>query len=130
MARKYEDNHHILFNRQEWELRSESKLLRQTPSLIPRLDREVHEELHRACPAVPILGYYALFRTLRSFEESDDTLESVDSLMFAIEAAGNSPKAHPIERSIGELAVQAIDLQRPFIREGLVLNKQKRRYVA
>jgi hypothetical protein len=41
----------------------------------------------------------------------------MDNLMLAIEKAGNHPRAHIVEKKLAELAVWAIDLQRPFIAE-------------
>ena len=111
----FRDDHHILHNRQEWELRPNAKRLRQTPSLIARLERPLHDEIHRECPPVPLLGHYALERTVRLFEAGSTTLESMDNLMLAIEQSSQHPKAHDIEKHLAELAVWAIDLQRPFI---------------
>lgn len=113
------DVHHILFNRQEWTLRPDAESLREQTLLKPKMDREIHNELHRNCPPVPLLGYYALFRVHRDFEVGDDTFETIDNLLGAIELANKSPKSHSIERSLGELTIQAIDLQRPYIREGI-----------
>lgn len=120
------DNHHILNNRIEWSARKESVQLRETPSLIPLLDRSVHEDLHRYCPAVPMLGVYALQHVARTFQPSSDTFQSIDNLMLAIERAADHPKAHQIERELAYIAIDAIDLQRPFIKEGIVLPKDRR----
>lgn len=114
------DSHHILFNRQEWTLRQDSERLRETKSLKPLMDRQVHNELHRNCPPVPALGHIALFRVARDFQPSNDTFESMDSLMLSIESAARSPKAHLIERELAALTVRAIDLQRPYIEDGII----------
>lgn len=111
----FKDGHHILHNKQEWTLRPDAKKLRETPTLVPRLDRVTHNEIHRYAPAVPLLGYHALQRTLSFFEEGDTTIQSVENLMRAIEHAANHPKAHIIEKHVAELAIWAIDLQRPFL---------------
>jgi len=116
--RKYQDGHHVIFNRQEWNLRPEAQAIREHPSLIPRLDRAVHEELHRECPPVPLLGFYALKRTLKEWYPQRDTLESMDSLLFAMDLAAQSEKAHLIESELVRLAMQAVELQKPFIKEG------------
>lgn len=113
-----EDSHHILFPRQEWELRPDAKNIRRSPLLIPRMNREVHNELHQNCPPVPLLGYYALQRILRDFHPQVTTLTTMDNLMEMIETS-NGPRTHAIERHMAELAVWAIDLQRPFIAEGM-----------
>lgn len=110
-----QDRHHILFNRQEWSLRPDALSLRENPALIATMDRQVHNELHDHCPAVPLLGHHALLRTLNFFESSPDQLESMDNLMKSIEQASNHPKAHIIEKHLAELAVWSIDLQTPFV---------------
>lgn len=114
------DKHHILFNRQEWTLRPDGERLRETKSLMPLMDRDVHNELHRNVPTVPLLGHVALYRVARDFKPTGDTFESMDRLMSAIEAAGRNPKSHPFEREIGALTVRAIDMQRPYIKEGII----------
>lgn len=113
------DRHHLLFDRQEWSLRPEGILLRENPSLIITMDRGVHMELHRKCPSVPVLGRFALYRAARDFRPTDDKLESVDNLLFAIDKANKSPKSHSLERSLGELTMQAIEMQKPYLIEGM-----------
>jgi hypothetical protein len=111
----FRDKHHLIFDRVSWTSRPEAKKLRENPSLIVRLDRSEHSELHRHTVAVPLLGYHALVRTLRDYEPGATPLESVENLMATIEGVGNHPRAHPIEKSLTELAVWALDLERPFI---------------
>lgn len=120
------DRHHILNNRIEWSARPESLRLRETPSLIPMLDRSVHEDLHRYTTPVPLLGVHALQRVVSRYRPSNDVFQSMDNLLFAIEDAANHPKAHALEREIGYIAIDAIELQRPFIKEGLILSKPDR----
>jgi hypothetical protein len=111
--------HHLAFSRHEWSLRPEAKRIRQTPSLIPSLPFAVHNRLHRACPPVPLLGFHALQIVQREFRPTGDTLETMDNLLFAIEASANSPRTHEIERGVAHLAIAAIELQRPFLLEVL-----------
>lgn len=118
------DAHHILHNKQEWSLRPEANQLRTNRLLIPLIDREVHNELHRACPAVPLLGFHALRRIARDFEQDFDTIGTVDNLLLSMEKANTDPRNHAIERSLGELAIEAIDLQRPFLIEGMPRTKR------
>lgn len=121
MTRNRQDRHHILNNRIEWSARPESSVLRETMSLIPLMDRSVHEQIHRECPPVPTLCVQALQRVVRTFRPTHDTFETMDNLMFAIERASDHPKAHPIERQIASLAIQSIDMQRPYVRDGIIL---------
>ena len=112
------DKHHILHNRLEWELRPEARRLRQTRTLVPDIDRTVHNQIHAVCPPVPPLGYYALRVIENHFEEGNSTLQSMDNLMKAIEIGANHPRAHDLEKHMADLAIWAIDLQRPWIAEG------------
>lgn len=113
------DRHHVLHYAKEWRLRPEARDIREHPSLIPALPREVHNSIHEHCPPVPLLGYHALKRVGRLWVPNRDTLQSVDNLLFAIEEAHDDPRCHGIEKSLGFLSMQAIELQRPFLKEGL-----------
>lgn len=115
MMRVYRDSHHLLHHRQEWSLRPEAAAIREHPSLIPRMNRELHEELHRKCPPVPLLGFYALKRTLSVWRPQQNVLDSLDGLVVAIEDAARHEKSHPIESELAHLAISALELQRPFI---------------
>lgn len=114
------DRHHLLNPRMEWSLRPQAAKLRGTPSLIPRIDREIHEEIHRECPPVPLLGVYALRGTLERFVPTHDTLKDMDNLMSAIESSSRHRMVHPIERDLAGLAIEAIDMQRPYIMDGII----------
>lgn len=115
----FRDAHHIIHENKEWSLRPEAKSIRETPSLIVKMERGDHNELHRNCPAIPLLGYHALIRTRKTFEVGDNPIQSMENLMRSIEEASNHPKAHGVEKSLAELAIMAIDLQRPFISAAL-----------
>jgi len=115
------DRHHILFNRQEWRLRPQAQELREHPSLVPSLDRDVHEELHAACPAVPLLGYNALSKVAKNWYPQRDTLRSMDELMYAIGQAAKHPLMHDIERDQAHLTIEAIHIQKPFVEAGLIV---------
>lgn len=115
------DRHHLLNNRQEWRLRPEALKLREHPSLVPTIERRVHEDLHAHCPAVPLLGYHTLVRVNKLWYPQRNTLQSMDELVYAIDEATQHPQTHEIERGVAKLAIQAIELQRPFIEEGLVI---------
>lgn len=118
------DKHHIVHYGLEWSLRPQAKQIRETPSLIPETPRDFHDYIHESVPAIPLLGYHALLHTLSRFEPTNDTIQTLDSLMTAIEYAEHHPKAHDIERDLARLAINALDLQRPFILE---LEQMKRR---
>lgn len=110
------DRHHILHNRIEWTARPQAAELRERPELIPTLDRSVHNEVHRIAPPVPLLGYYALTRTLALYEPQPTTIESLDNLILAVDKASQHRKAHRIERSLADLAIEALEIQRAILR--------------
>ena len=123
MNRNRRDGHHILYNRMEWRQRPEGLALREQPSLIMTIDRRTHEEIHRECPAVPVLGYHALCRTVRNYHPGEDELSSMDNLLFAIEDSLMHPRAHRLERQLGLLVIEGIEVQRPFIKEGIMTSR-------
>ena len=114
------DRHHVLWNKREWESRPQYKELRETPGLIVPMEREVHHELHRAVPFVPVLGYYGILAANRAFEEGADHLESIDNLALAIDSIHKNRRMSGIERGLADLALESIELQLPFIREGYI----------
>lgn len=114
------DAHHILFTRATYEAYDVGKSLRQTPELIPRIYRPVHNAIHDQCPAVPALGYFSLLGVRKNFEPvRGDVLATVDNLCFAIDEAAQHPRQHEIDRSVCDLAVSAIRLQLPFLHDSL-----------
>lgn len=107
------DRHHVLFTKNHWNATKESKALREM-YLYP-LDREVHEEIHRNCAPVPLLGYYALTSVLRNVHPVRKPQHDLNELVSAIDLSTRHYKTHPIERGLGELAIEAINNQLPFI---------------
>lgn len=114
------DRHHILHSRKAWSSRDEALYLRERPELVPRLDRDAHEELHRVAPEVPLLGHHALAAVHRLYEPGDDTMGSLDNLMGAIEKSAHHRKAHRVERLVAEAALEALDIQRAILRGNIV----------
>lgn len=115
----HHDAHHILHERYVWNSRPESAALRAEQSLIPVIPRRTHDLIHATVPAVPLLPLHGLMRVWSSFEPGHNTMQSVDNLMTTIEQATKHPKMKPLERELCHLAVRAIDLQRPLLREGI-----------
>lgn len=122
MRRNRHDNHHIIFNRQEWSLRQDARLIREHPSLIVNMERSLHEEIHASCPAVPLLGHAALQIVRANWTPDYNTLTSMDNLLFAIDSVAAHPRSHSIERAQALLTSQAVELQRPYIIIGVVEN--------
>lgn len=118
----HHDAHHLIHHRREWESRPQSKYIRDLPALVPRIPREVHNEIHANVPPVPLLGYHALLRVaseMQDYRRNPNTLDTLDGLKSAIENAGKHPRAHDIERQLSGLAIAALELQEPYLREAL-----------
>ena len=114
------DRHHVLWNKREWESRPQYKQLRETHGLIVPMEREAHNELHRAVPFVPVLGYYGILAVNKAFEEGTDHLESIDNLALAIDSIHKNKRMSELERGLANLALESVELQLPFIREGYI----------
>lgn len=115
------DRHHLLFERSTWASNPQSKRLRSTTSLIPRIDRELHDEIHRQMATVPMLGRQAMFRVVNYFEPTGNTLADIDGLALSIERAtkpGHSPEG---ERLLGELAIDSLMRQRELLSSHLTV---------
>jgi len=88
--------------------------------MIAHIDLDTHDELHKVCPGVPPLDIYMAQRVQKLYEPHANPIKGIDRLSSAIEIASQHHRAHPIEVSLAMLTIQAVRLQIPFIREGLI----------
>jgi len=109
--------HHIAHEAVFWNAHSSTRAIRQTHSLIPRIDRGVHDELHRACNPVPVLSTYVMNRVNMQFEPIDSTFRDIDLLCRAFDRA--TKRSTTIEREMAGLAIESIRAQIPYIQEGM-----------
>ena len=117
----FNDKHHIFYEKHAWSSLPPAKQLRQTPELIPRIPRDLHNELHAMTSPVPLLGRAALMRTVKLFEpEPGDTLATIDNLAMAIEGSNKSPRASRIERQLANLAIESLMEQRPILQGNII----------
>lgn len=114
------DRHHVLFNKREWESRPQYRELRQNSGLIIPIDRDVHNELHRSVTQVPVLGYYGIMSVHKEFYRGRTHLDTLDNLLFALEKVEDSPRLSDLDKALAGIALQAVEIQRPFIVEGLI----------
>jgi len=114
------DRHHVLFNRREWESRPQYKELRSNAGLIIPIDRDVHNELHRSVSQVPVLGFYAIMAVQKEFYRGRTHLDTVDNLLYALEKTSEHSRLSEIDRGLASLALQAVEIQKPFIVEGYI----------
>lgn len=125
MPREYGEKHHILHHRAQHESNKDNKALRGTLGMIALIDPDVHDELHRACPGVPALDIWTAQRARTFMVPHPNPLQAIDNYLIAVERARESKKSHPIERDLAALTMMAVELQIPFIKEGLILPIEK-----
>lgn len=118
VRRRDVDRHHILFDRVSWTASKVRSSLRNNQWLVPPITRETHENIHRAIEIVPTLDHHTLTRVQREFEPvPGDYVASAENLCEAIDLATLNRQASKLQRELGGLAVYAIEIQLPFIRE-------------
>jgi hypothetical protein len=114
--------HHIIHYRKLHEATPVHKIFRyKQMGLVALMGADPHRELHSNTPGVPPLDIFAQQRVASIYKPTTDVLLNMELYMRAIEQAMASPKSHSIERQVASLAIHAVDLQRPFVREGLIL---------
>ena len=89
--------------------------------LKPPLDPSIHSELHANVGIVPVPDYRMASYVLANFHPvRGDYVASLEDLMFTYEAA-LSIRTGRIERMIGNAILESLEMQKPYIVEGLRL---------
>jgi hypothetical protein len=115
------NRHHIMYERPDWCANKESRYLRQTRLLIPRTEREAHDELHTDPETrVPILGAHALRLIVREFRPAQNTFMTMDNIMMAIEYANKHHSSFNSERDLGQRAIHAIERQKIYLMGNII----------
>lgn len=112
--------HHLLFEKANWNATEPGRKLRITPSLIPRIDRDVHTELHDNTASIPVLGHSAMLGVLMRFHPTGDTLKDMDYFALALDRATKTPRAHQSERDIAGIAIEEFLSQKQYVIEGML----------
>lgn len=117
------ERHHVLYDRAAWESHPERLRLRGQQSLIIPMDEGIESQLHIAVPTVPLLDIYTAQHTRNIYVPGKTYTGSVNSLMSAIDKALRHPRTSELQRDLGGLTIMALEMQLPFIREGLITDK-------
>lgn len=113
--------HHVQFPRLVHEANKDTKEVRRNHWLIPPLIVLGHIALHDEISVVPVLDRFTAQRVNRDFvPHRGDYIRSVENLMFAIDDALKHPKTRAIEIENAQVAIHALELQLPFIKEFVV----------
>lgn len=114
------NRHHILHYKEYWLACKDNKKLMQSMGMIALLDVETHRELHRQCPAPPPLDPFMAQRASKLYVPHPNPLQGIDNFRFAVEQALRHPRSHDLEQQSAMLAIEAVTLQLPYIRDGLI----------
>ena len=114
-----ENRHHILFCRRSFEADMANHYLRNKVGLIVLMDVGIHRELHQDLPEVPPLGRYLASLVRNELKYDPNPLRAVDTFQRAVDTQMEHPRVHRLEREMAELTLAHIDLQLPYIREGI-----------
>ena len=114
------NRHHILHYDRYWCADRNNQKIRQSLGMIALMETDAHDALHDACPAPPPLDVHMSQRTSRLYVPHPNPLIAVDNFRFAVEQAMRHPRTMDIERQVAMLTIEAVTLQLPFLRDGLV----------
>lgn len=118
--RAEKDNHHIVSPRKV-HAGTYGEALYIRDALIARgFPRPIHEQLHANTAPIPLLGYHALRRVARDIQPYyEHVQDGIDDFCTAVEASNEHRSAKPMEIRLGELVIETMREQLPFINEGL-----------
>ena len=113
--------HHTLFTKATWESQASTRSLRNNQWLIMPLEEQTHRELQTDIPTVPVLSFNSGQNVLKNFRPvAGNYIASLFALIEAITDSNRHPKATPIEKQLGALTINALELQLPYLQDGLV----------
>lgn len=114
---------HILYDRTAYESNPSGLYLRRKMGLIALMDVQTHQQTHDEVSAVPLLDHLSLERTLsimKKRKRANNPLDAMDNFMLAVEKSCQHPRAHELDRQLGELTVKAVYAQKPFVKDGMI----------
>lgn len=114
------NRHHVLFARAHWEAGNATRMLRNNMGLIVPMELGAHEALHRNVTIVPVLGHYAAQNVRNELKPHHDPFVAIDGFRRAVEHANKNKHATELDRKLGELVLESIEAQMPFMREGFI----------
>lgn len=113
--------HHTLFNRAAWESHEATKSLRNCRWLIPPLEAEAERQIHANIAVVPLLDPVSAIHTRKNFRPvQGNFVESMYRFITAVEQTIRHPKSSELQRVLGSLTAQAVELQIPYVQDGLI----------
>ena len=117
-------SHHLLFPKRLWRAQKPTRELSGQFWLKVPLYDDAHAELHANVSSVPVPDWNIGEIILRQIEPVvGDYFKSVDNLLQTIDRVSQNHRSDPVQRNLGQLMIMAIDLQRPYVVDGLVISE-------
>lgn len=113
-------SHHTLFQRTSWDSSQPTRRLRRNPSLIVPMEKTSETLLHEAISVVPLPDPHTALRTFNTFQPSPTYVGSIMNLITCLDEAIRHPRCSRLEKDLGGLTIYALELQLPYIRDGLI----------
>lgn len=126
MGRAEGNKHHPLFDGPIWDARRKGKdtsvnhRLRNQLMRTVRLDVDSHDELHRVVSSVPVPDRHFMHRLENNFVDHPKALKRIDNFLIAAGEALTHPQATVLEQTVALCMIEAVELQLPYIREGII----------
>lgn len=123
--RRGTNDHHTMFTARFHEVYQPHQDIRENPSMIAHgMAIPAHDELHNNCSAVPPISYYSALRVANQLPVGLFVLDGIDQFCSLVEASNKHPKAKRCEIALGELAIETLREQIPYIKEGLIIPRK------
>jgi hypothetical protein len=112
--------HHTQFTQATMEAVPALRCLRNNHWNKPPIEDAPHIALHNFIATVPLLDQYSAQRVHRDFVVVEgDYIATLYSLIRTIDQSLRHHRTTELERNVGSLTMQALEMQVPFIKEGL-----------
>ena len=120
------NKHHPFFDGPIWDAvrhkhnTSVNRRIRREIGRTILMDTDAHKALHNKVSFVPLPGRHFLHRLEEKFVDDVDPVKRMGNILVAAEHALIHPQMTYIEHDTAELMIEALSLQLPFIREGVI----------
>lgn len=125
------ERHHLLWPKKLHEIQAPNRELRQLNTSMGYLDHDSHTALHQAISGVPVFSYQIALGALKHLDTlnyTENPIERLEQLQTSLEVSMLQPRADRIERELSELAIYALELQKPFFDKSLPTRLDIHRY--
>lgn len=109
--------HHVMFPNRLWRTQSILRTIKDDIGLKIKMPRDVHTNLHEHVPIVPPLDNFMATRAYDGYVPMySNPVRSIENFMMSIERVVAMPSLSKIQKDIGNVAINALEAQIPFIK--------------